>query len=41
MCINWPVTIEIMVSIGLLWESVRLAAFNLAMVFMWQYVNRE
>jgi hypothetical protein len=36
MCVNWPVTIQIMASIGLFWSSVRLAAFEPAIFFMWQ-----
>jgi hypothetical protein len=39
MCVNWPVIIQIMASIGLLWSSIRLAAFELAIFLMWQYAS--
>ena len=39
MCANWQLALEIIASIGLLWSSVRLAAFELALFFMWQYAS--
>jgi len=39
MCVNWPAPIQIMASIGLLWSSVRLAAFELAIFFMWRHAS--
>ena len=39
MCVNWAVTIQIMASIGLLWSSVGLAAFELAIFFMWPHAS--
>jgi hypothetical protein len=39
MCVKWPGTIQTMASIGLLWSSVRLAAVELAIFFMWQYAS--